>query len=127
MSLSQENLHLIYKVYLSPTSSRRPWPGDYKMPCLHASARPSVRSSHFYINLNTSFIKISSPHLQAMFMAIKKCVCKILTSFRKQNGRYSQLFENHKDALNLETLQLASSNLHKRYMARKASLIVILT
>ena len=31
------------------------------------------------------------------------------------------------DALNLEILKLASSNLHKRYMARKASLIVILT
>ena len=34
-------------------------------------------------------------------------------------------FENHKDALNLEILQLASSNLHKIYMARKVSLIVI--
>ena len=34
-------------------------------------------------------------------------------------------FERHKDALNLEILQLASSNLHKRYMARKDSLIVI--
>ena len=29
-------------------------------------------------------------------------------------------------ALNLDILQLASSDLHKRYMARKASLIVIL-
>ena len=35
-------------------------------------------------------------------------------------------FENRKGALNLEIFQLASSNLHKSYMARKASLIVIL-
>ena len=41
--------------------------------------------------------------------------------FEKQYGRHSNCFENHKDALNLEILQLASSNLHKRYMARKAS------
>ena len=38
----------------------------------------------------------------------------------------AKLFENHKGALNLETFQLASSNVHKSYMARKASLIVIL-
>ena len=42
----------------------------------------------------------------------------------QQNVRHSQLFENNKDAINLEILQLASSNLHKRYMVRKASIIV---
>ena len=48
--------------------------------------------------------------------------------FGKQNGRNSKLFENHfrfyknsmiKDAIKLEILQLDSSNVHKRYMARK--------
>ena len=59
-------------------------------------------------------------------MAMKTCLCKILASFEKQNGRHIQLFENHKGALNLELFQLDSSNLHKRYMARKACQIVIL-
>ena len=48
-----------------------------------------------------------------------------LTLKNKMAG-HSRLYENHKDALNLEILQLASSSLLKRYMARKASLIVIL-
>ena len=38
----------------------------------------------------------------------------------------ANMFEKCKYALNLKILQLASSNLHKRYMAGKASLIVIL-
>ena len=60
-------------------------------------------------------------------MAMKRCLQNFgLILKKKQNGCHRQLFENHKDALNLEMLQLASSNLHKRYMARKASLIVIL-
>ena len=60
-------------------------------------------------------------------MATKKPVCaKCWPHFEKQNGRHSQLFENNKGALNLEIFQLASSNLHKGYMARKASLIAIL-
>ena len=45
--------------------------------------------------------------------------------FEKQNGYHSRFFENHLDALNFEILQLASSKLHKRYMARKANMIVI--
>ena len=45
--------------------------------------------------------------------------------FEKQNGRHSQLFKNHQDALKLEILQLGSSNMRKIYMARKVSLIVI--
>ena len=51
---------------------------------------------------------------------------KFWPNFEKQNGHHSRLFEKHKDVLNLEILQLASSNLHKGYMARKASLKVIL-
>ena len=58
-------------------------------------------------------------------MAMKTCT-KFWPHFEKQNGHHSQLFENHKGALNLEIFQLASSTLHKRYMARKASLILIL-
>ena len=60
-------------------------------------------------------------------MAIKPASAKFYPHFEKQNGRHSLLFENHKGALNLEIFQLVSSNLHKSYMARKASLIVILT
>ena len=71
------------------------------------------------------FIKISSPNLQGMFKAMKNVCAKFWPHFEK-NGCHCQLFENHKDALNLEILQLASLHLHKRYMARKACLIVIL-
>ena len=37
------------------------------------------------------------------------------------------MFKNHKVVLNIEIFQLASSYLHKSYMARKASLIVIMS
>ena len=86
----------------------------------------SVRLSCFYINLNISFsyTDIFTKFAVNVYghdnLSMQK-FCFIL----KKNGRNSQLFENHKDALNLEILQLASSNLHKRYMARNASLIVI--
>ena len=61
-------------------------------------------------------------------MAAKTSVsAKVWPHFEKQNGCHSQLFKNHKVVLNLEIFQLASSYLHKRYMARKFSLIVILT
>ena len=46
-------------------------------------------------------------------------------NFEKENGRYSHCLKNYKSALNVIIFQLTSSNLHKRYMARKASLIVI--
>ena len=58
-------------------------------------------------------------------MAFHVCA-KIRPHFGKKNGRHSQLFENHKDALKLEILQLALSNFYKRYMARKARVLVIL-
>ena len=42
----------------------------------------SVRPSRFYINLNFhSFIKISSPNCQGMFMGTKTCLWKILALF----------------------------------------------
>ena len=53
----------------------------------------------------------------------KPVSAKFWPHFEKQ----SQLFKNHKVVLTLEIFQLASSYLHKRYMARKAILIVILT
>ena len=58
-------------------------------------------------------------------MAMKMCLFKFCLIW-KNKMVHSRLFEKHKDALNLEILQLASSNLYKRHMARKASLIVIL-
>ena len=45
-----------------------------------------------------------------MSMAIKNISAKYLPHFEKQNCRPSRLFKKHKDALNLEILQLASSN-----------------
>ena len=56
-------------------------------------------------------------------MAMKTCLCKqkFWLHFEKQNGRHRKMFENHQGALNLEIFQLASLNLHKRYMAKKAS------
>ena len=61
-----------------------------------------------------------------MFSAIKNLSAKFWPHFEKQNGRHSQLFKNSNGALNLEIFQLASSNLHKSYMAGNSSLIVIL-
>ena len=60
-------------------------------------------------------------------MAIKHVCVKFWPLYKKANGRHGQLFENYKVPLNLEIFQLASSNLHNRYMAIKASPIVILT
>ena len=56
-------------------------------------------------------------------MAMKTCLCKI---FKKKMAAIANCLKNYKSALNVEIFQLVSSNLHKRYMARKASLIVIL-
>ena len=97
------------------------------------SARVSVCLSVCHVFAQTlishSFMNISSPNMQGMFMAIKTCLCNFfcLILKKKQNGRHSQLFKNNKVLLNLEIFQLALSYLHKRYMARKASLIVIMT
>ena len=84
--------------------------------------------SHFYINLNISFIykDIFTKFAGNVYGYENMSVQNFGLILKKQNGRHSKLFENHKDALNLERVHLASSNFHKRYTARKASLIVIL-
>ena len=46
-------------------------------PFEHPYVRPFV--TFFYINLNISFINISS-NLQEILMAMKTCLCKILAS-----------------------------------------------
>ena len=61
-----------------------------------------------------------SPVHQGMFMAMKHVCTKFWPHFAKQNGHHSQLFEKHKDALNPEIFQPASSNLHRRYTAKLA-------
>ena len=87
--------------------------------------RPCVRSSHFYISLNVSFIyKDIFTKSAGNVYGYDSLSAKFWPHFEK-HGHYRQLFEN-KGVLNLEIFQLASSNLHKSYMARKASLIVIL-
>ena len=57
-------------------------------------------------------------------MAMKTCQCKILASFSK--NKMTAIANCLKIIKVLEIFQLVSSNLHKNYMARKASLIVIL-
>ena len=59
-------------------------------------------------------------------MAINACLCKNFgLILNNKMAAIANYFENHKGALNLEILRLASSNLHKSYMAKEASLVVI--
>ena len=83
--------------------------------------RPCICLSGFNIHLNISFI------YKDIFIKLAGNVYGYKNLSLQNFGRHSQLFKNHKVFLNLEIFQLASSYLHKRYMARKASLIVILT
>ena len=88
----------------------------------------SVRLSRFYINLNISFIykyiftKFAGNVYGYELLSVQN-FSLILTN---KMAAIANCLKNHKGALNLEILQLVSSNLYKSYMARKASLIVIL-
>ena len=74
--------------------------------------------SRFYTNLNISFIyKDIFTKFAGNVYGYENMSGKFWPHFEKQNGRHSQLFENHKDALNLEILPSVSSNLYRRYMA----------
>ena len=116
--------HVIQYFYLPPAAEGgRGWEIIKCLLYVRASVRPSICHVFTYTLISHSFINISPPNLQGMLMAMKTCLCKSLASTKWPP---CHLFENHKDALNLEILQLASSNLHKRHMARKTSLIVIL-
>ena len=77
----------------------------------------------FYINLNISFIykDIFTKFAGNVYGYKNLSVQNFGLILRKKAA--IAFFENYK---NLEIFQLASSNLHQRYMARKASLIVIL-
>ena len=93
-----------------------PWSRDCKTPSIHVSVCVSVRSSRFYINLNISFsYKDNFTKFAGNVYGYKKLSLQNFGLFEKQNGRHSQLFEDHKDALNLEIFQLASSNISKIY------------
>ena len=102
---------------------QRLWMRDCKhLPYMCLCIHPCVCLSDFNINLNISFI------YKDIFIKFAGNVCGYKNlSLQKFGLIFSQLFKSHKVVLNLEIFQLASSNLHKRYMARKASLIVILT
>ena len=81
---------------------------------------------HPYISLLISPTASECKNSSQDVLAYKSFACeKFWPHFEKQNGCHSQLFENHELVLYLEILQLAKSNLHKRYMARKATMIVI--
>ena len=97
--------------------------------CVRLWMRPCVHLSGFNINLYISFIykDIFIKFAGNLYGYKNLSLQNFGLIFEKRNGRHSQLFKNHKVVLNLEIFQLASSYLHKRYMARKASLVVILT
>ena len=124
-SLYFANLYIFIFFYLPPAAEGR---GQEIIKCL-PYVRLSVRLSRFCINLNISFIYeyIFTKFAGNVYGYENLSLKKFQPHFEKQNGRHRLLFENRKGALNLEIFQLASSNLHKSYMARKASLIVILT
>ena len=88
------------------------------MPSIHVSVRASVR---FNKNLNISFIykDIFVNFAGNVYGYENLSLQNFGLILKKQNGHHSQLFKNHKVVLYLEIFQLALSNLHKRYMARK--------
>ena len=116
---------------LSPTCGRRPWSGDYKnafCTCMHPCVHECVRSSRFCINLYISFIYsfIFTKFAGNVYGYENLSLKNFSLILKNKMAAIANFFENCKGALNLEIFQLASTNLHKRYMARKASLIVIL-
>ena len=87
-----------------------------------------IRLSGFNINLNISFIyKDIFIIFAGNVYGYENLSLENFGLILKNKMAAIQLFKNHKVVLNLEIFQLASSYLHKRHMAGKASLIVILT
>ena len=78
----------------------RPGLGDYETASIHACMCVCMRVCVCHI-FKSSFIfhsvmKISSPNLQRMFMAVKTCSVKNDgTHLKKKHGRHSALLENH--------------------------------
>ena len=92
------------------------------MPCIC----PCICLSCFYVNLNISFIyKNIFTKFAGNVYGYENLSAKFWPHFEilKKQNHHSQLFEIHKGAVNLEIFQLASLNLHKSDMARKASLV----
>ena len=89
---------------------------------------PSVCLSVCCINLNISFVyeDIFTKFAGNVYRYENLSLKNFSLILKNKMAAIAKLFENRKGALNLEIFQLASSNLHKSYMARKASLIVIL-
>ena len=80
--------------------------------CVHAS----IRLLRFYINFNISLIyKDIFTKFVGNVNGYKNISVRNLPLVLKNS--HSQLFDNHKNVLNFEILQLTSSNLHNRYMA----------
>ena len=117
-----EDCHL-----LSPACSRRLWSGDYKMPSVRACICKSVHSSRFFINPNISFIykDIFTKFAGNVYGHEKLSLQNFSLILKNKMAAIANCLKII-DALNLKILQLASSNMDKRYMARKASLLVIL-
>ena len=77
------------------------------MPSVHASLHASVHHV-FNILISHLFINISSSNCTGNVYGYKNLsIQNIGLILKKQNGRHNQLFETHKDILNLEILQLA--------------------
>ena len=97
------------------------------LPYVRTCMRPSVRSSRFCINLNISFIyeDIFTKFAGTVYGYENLSLKNFSLILKNKMATIANCLKIVKVLLNLEIFQLASSNLHKSYMARKASLIVI--
>ena len=81
------------------------------LPYVRVCIRPSIHSSGFYINLNILFMyKDIFTKFADNVYGYENMSVQNFGLILKTKGHHSQLFENHKDALNVELLQLASSH-----------------
>ena len=88
-----------------------------------------IRSSRFNISLNILFIyKDIFVNFAGNVYGYKNLSLQNFSLILKNKmAAIANCLQNHKVVLTLEIFQLASSNLHKRYMARTTGFIVIFT
>ena len=114
--------------YLPPATESRGREIIKRLPYVRPSICEYVRLLHFCINLNILFIyeDIFTKFAGNVYGYENLSLQNFSLILKNKMAALANLFENCKGALNPEMFQLASSNLHKSYMDRKASLILIL-
>ena len=66
---------IVINPLLSPATSQRLWSGDYKTSSIRACVRLFITFLYWFITFISHLcIKVSSPNLQGMFIAMKTCV-----------------------------------------------------